>query len=311
MRWRKVRSRSLVSGGLALLVAPLVLAVLPASAASATTGAPVRGLPSASSPLATFSATLTWDQPGDDDLWVTGPSGVKTYYGRKTTDDGSLSTDDTSSTGPEVFTATPTVAGNFLVQVNCYARCAGSTVTVVLQLPRRQVTKTHTMAADETWTAATVNIPAQCGPAPAANSVAARIAEDLSTENTDVTNSATIADGGSCPVPPPCEVTIPPHAPFRLGRIIAGSVTVRCATPVTKISLKGTLFRRDALGVNVSERNICEATAVCEIDFEIEDVSVTPKTWGIQGATVITVASGRYFYTFSKDRRIAGFGEPA
>ncbi|HCL58027.1 MAG TPA: hypothetical protein DHW82_13615 [Spirochaetia bacterium] len=66
---------------------------------------------------------LVWDTDNTDvDLWVTEPSGEKSYYGyRNTKDGGSLDVDVTTGYGPEVYTIASPVKGSYLIQVNYYS----------------------------------------------------------------------------------------------------------------------------------------------------------------------------------------------
>lgn len=65
---------------------------------------------------------LSWDTNGSDvDLWVTNPAGQRiSYNNKKGKYGGELFHDVTSGYGPESFTATKTVKGTYLVQVNYY-----------------------------------------------------------------------------------------------------------------------------------------------------------------------------------------------
>ncbi len=78
--------------------------------------------------------TLTWDQPGDVDLYVVTPGGRTISYRARQADSGTLDRDDRTGTGPEnVFWADDPPAGTYLVCVNPYRiqRPTNFTVQVV------------------------------------------------------------------------------------------------------------------------------------------------------------------------------------
>lgn len=75
---------------------------------------------------ATFRSTLTWNQVGDVDLYVTEPGGLTSWYGGKTTSNGmTLDFDNTSGFGPENITLSlgegdTLLPGNYGVRVHYY-----------------------------------------------------------------------------------------------------------------------------------------------------------------------------------------------
>ncbi len=73
-------------------------------------------------PKRDLKVVLTWDTPTDVDLWVIDPKGEKCYYGhRSTSSGGNLDVDVTSGYGPETFTMTNGLPGNYAVQVQYYS----------------------------------------------------------------------------------------------------------------------------------------------------------------------------------------------
>jgi len=65
---------------------------------------------------------LTWDTPTDVDLWVIDPAGEKCYYGnRSIKSGGNLDVDITAGFGPETFTMSKGVPGNYSVQTQYYS----------------------------------------------------------------------------------------------------------------------------------------------------------------------------------------------
>ena len=74
---------------------------------------------------------LTWDPATDVDLWVIDPSGERCYYGSpQTKAGGNLDVDITSGYGPETFTMTRALPGNYAIQVQ-YFSSRGAPVTRV------------------------------------------------------------------------------------------------------------------------------------------------------------------------------------
>lgn len=66
--------------------------------------------------------TITWDTDSNDiDLWVTDPLGEKCYYAnRETNTGGYLDLDVTDGYGPETFTLSSAMCGNYLVSAHYY-----------------------------------------------------------------------------------------------------------------------------------------------------------------------------------------------
>lgn len=73
-------------------------------------------------PAKDLRVTLTWDTPETDvDLWVTGPDGVKVFYGSKQGKaGGTLDTDVTTGFGPETYTQARLQPGTYRVQAHAY-----------------------------------------------------------------------------------------------------------------------------------------------------------------------------------------------
>lgn len=73
-------------------------------------------------PRRDIKVVLIWDTPTDVDLWVIDPSGEKCYYAHKSTSNGgNLDVDIISGYGPETFTMTKAMPGNYAVQVQYYS----------------------------------------------------------------------------------------------------------------------------------------------------------------------------------------------
>jgi uncharacterized protein YfaP (DUF2135 family) len=86
--------------------------------------------------------TVTWNVPGDIDLWVRTPNGKVISYMNvgpsATTDFGNLDADDTSGTGPEnVFwsSAYTPPRGTYVVCVNPYSLRGQTTYTLTVSQP--------------------------------------------------------------------------------------------------------------------------------------------------------------------------------
>lgn len=83
-----------------------------------------------------FTATLTWDGPGDVDLHVTEPDGNHVYFARKVGNSGHLDVDNTWSHGPEHYYASCQASqlqpGIYNVRIANYDRAEGRVATVQL-----------------------------------------------------------------------------------------------------------------------------------------------------------------------------------
>ncbi|GAA4328126.1 hypothetical protein GCM10023144_13600 [Pigmentiphaga soli] len=81
-----------------------------------------------------FTATITWDGPGDVDLHVAEPGGAHVYYRQRHGDSGYLDTDDTVADGPEHYYATCDAArllpGIYQIGINPYASTEARRVTL-------------------------------------------------------------------------------------------------------------------------------------------------------------------------------------
>lgn len=81
-----------------------------------------------------FTATLTWDGPGDVDLHVYEPNGTKVYWSRKRGSAGELDVDNTVGEGPEHYYASclsnQLLPGVYRVGVANYSRATSRTATV-------------------------------------------------------------------------------------------------------------------------------------------------------------------------------------
>jgi hypothetical protein len=81
-----------------------------------------------------FTATLTWDGPGDVDLHTFEPGGAQVYYGAPTGSVGYLDVDNTVASGPEHYYATcdrsALQEGTYRIALANYARAEGRTATV-------------------------------------------------------------------------------------------------------------------------------------------------------------------------------------
>lgn len=72
-------------------------------------------------PSKDIKVILTWDTPTDVDLWVIDPKGVKCYYANRSTQHGgNLDVDITAGFGPETFTMSKALPGNYAVQAQYY-----------------------------------------------------------------------------------------------------------------------------------------------------------------------------------------------
>jgi hypothetical protein len=160
MEKTRPRSRGIRRGLVGLLAvtaaSAMTLVMAPVTAHAAVT--PLAG-----------SITLTWDRPGDNDLWVTA-NGVTTYYGDVETSIGTLTTDDdTQRRGPEIFLPAAGVTGPFTIKVHCYERCLNSTAHVVAEIGNRKVDfGTHKMTrSDVFWEVGSINLNPNAAPTPA------------------------------------------------------------------------------------------------------------------------------------------------
>lgn len=90
--------------------------------------------PPATATTGFFTATLTWDGPGDVDLHTYEPAGGHVFYGAKVGASGYLDVDNTVSNGPEHYYATCNSAnlqpGTYQIAVANYSRATGRTATV-------------------------------------------------------------------------------------------------------------------------------------------------------------------------------------
>jgi hypothetical protein len=76
-----------------------------------------------------LQVSLTWNVPGDIDLYVTEPAGNRVYFGRRMGVVGELDRDDIAGTGPEnYFVCLPEVLveGTYAVSVNNYGGTTGT-----------------------------------------------------------------------------------------------------------------------------------------------------------------------------------------
>jgi len=150
------RRRALARGAVLTMALALMSWLFGASPAQATV-TPLRG-----------SITLTWNVPGDNDLWIIG-HGVTTNYRNPNTTAGTLTADDTSGRGPERFTPAAGKAGPFTIRVQCFANCVGSVARVTAVIGNRRVDfGSHTMTTNQGfWNVGTINFSPTAAPAPA------------------------------------------------------------------------------------------------------------------------------------------------
>ncbi len=87
-------------------------------------------------PARDVKVVMTWDTPTDIDLHVIDPSGEETYYSQKESKiGGQLDRDDTDGFGPEVFTLSNAIEGQYIVKTKYYGGHSGQTlvkITVIL-----------------------------------------------------------------------------------------------------------------------------------------------------------------------------------
>ncbi|EIE03376.1 YfaP family protein [Leptospira licerasiae] len=68
-----------------------------------------------------IKVVLTWDTATDVDLWVLDPTGEKCFYAnRSTKSGGNLDVDVVDGYGPETFTMSKALPGNYSIQVQYY-----------------------------------------------------------------------------------------------------------------------------------------------------------------------------------------------
>lgn len=73
-------------------------------------------------PKRDMKVVLTWDTRTDVDLWVIDPKGEKCYYSHPSTKSGgNLDVDITTGFGPETFTMSRAMPGNYSIQVQYYS----------------------------------------------------------------------------------------------------------------------------------------------------------------------------------------------
>ncbi|MEZ4408390.1 MAG: hypothetical protein R3A52_18235 [Polyangiales bacterium] len=83
-----------------------------------------------------FRTTLTWDRPGDLDLYVTTPGGQTISFRSRTGGGGTLDRDDRTGTGPEnVFWTTAPPLGEYIVCVVPFAITGATNFTLTTRLP--------------------------------------------------------------------------------------------------------------------------------------------------------------------------------
>lgn len=83
-----------------------------------------------------FRTTLTWDRPGDLDLYVTTPGGQTISFRSRTGGGGTLDRDDTTGTGPEnVFWTTAPPLGEYVVCVIPFRISGATNFTLTTRLP--------------------------------------------------------------------------------------------------------------------------------------------------------------------------------
>ncbi|TGL60871.1 YfaP family protein [Leptospira sarikeiensis] len=72
-------------------------------------------------PSKDIKVVLTWDTPTDVDLWILDPTGEKCFYAnRSTKSGGNLDVDVVDGYGPETFTMSKALPGNYSIQVQYY-----------------------------------------------------------------------------------------------------------------------------------------------------------------------------------------------
>lgn len=80
-----------------------------------------------------LQVTLTWNTPGDIDLYVFEPTGAQVWYGEQQGDVGEIDVDDIAGTGPEnyfVCKQQDLLPGTYAVSVNNYNGATGTSCTV-------------------------------------------------------------------------------------------------------------------------------------------------------------------------------------
>lgn len=96
-----------------------------------------------------FTATVTWDGPGDVDTHVQEPDGSHVWYGNKLGRSGHLDVDNTEGFGPEHYFATCDATrlqtGSYKVSLANYLRAEGRSVNVQIASHGAGVLKTKTL----------------------------------------------------------------------------------------------------------------------------------------------------------------------
>jgi hypothetical protein len=104
---------------------------------------------------------LTWDNEADLDLWVTDPSGERTWYNNpNSSSGGTLSSDDTDGQGPEIITWPAGVAptGRYIVEVNHFEGPSPSNYIVRVSYGDNSETFSGVVSAEETRAVAELTI---------------------------------------------------------------------------------------------------------------------------------------------------------